>query len=425
MSSSVYTLNNLRSLRNYGLYVSGNTTDPVFQKGWLQTKPNILIKGNSCYFDYSHAFQVSDLVYLNRTFSNLGVGATFYMQPTQYLDQEKNILVNLGGTCTVGELLNDGKIIISNVLSGLTGTTGYSYFGKENFVEFPQFTFTENKSFTGYFLVNSLPNLSVTSFDDMGVLGNVFGFEEYVAMSSGLCENGERIQILGSTKLKDSQEILYFLNGGTFQNMGNTLTTVSLFLRGDPMIISAPIQSSLTGIFTVTNANTNNLVNCFENQSLNQYILRREKLSTDYIANYFNCESCSDLIYGSQNTMQFSEIGYNFNNLLFLYIIDGSTAALSTSLTGSFVVNSTGSITVASSPTRIIKIDLSHPTLVDYDLTIYTNANKTTILDSYDFSKYGRLGYNNSYGIIRNYTPNTTLYCTLQGPSTIFFTLLV
>lgn len=425
MSSSVYTLNNLRSLRNYGLYVSGNTTDPVFQNGWLQSKPNILIKGNSCYFDYSHSFQISDLVYLNRTFSNLGVGATFYMQPTQYFDEEKNILVNLGGTCTIGELLNDGKIIIANVLSGLTGTTGYSYFGKENFVDLPQFNFTENKSFTGYFLVNSLPNLSVTDFEKMGILGNIFGFEEYISMSSGICENGERIQVLGSTKLKDSQEILYFLNGGTFQNMGNTLTTVNLFLRGDPMTISAPLQSSVTGIFTITDSNTNSLINCFENQSLNQYILRREKLSSSYIANYFNCENCADLVYGSQNTMQFSEIGYNFNNLLFLYIIDGSTASLTTSLTGSFVVNSAGSLRVSSSPTRIIKIDLSHPTLVDYDLTIYTNANKTTILDSSDFTKYGRLGYNNSYGIIKNYTPNTTLYCTLQGPSTIFFTLLV
>ena len=425
MSSSVYTLNSLRSFRNYGLYVTGNTTDPVFQKGWLQTKPNILIKGNSCYIDYSHAFHVSDLTYFNRTFKELGAGSTFYMESTSYYDEEKNILVNVGGTCTVSELLNENKIIVGNILNGFCGASAYTYFEKENFVAVPQFKFEQSKSFTGYFLVNSLPRLSTTTFNSMGILGNALGYEEYISISSGICENGERIQVLGSTTLKDEQEILYFLNGGTFQNMGNTLSTVNLYLRGDPMLISAPRESSVTGIYTVTDANTSNLLNCFENQTLNQYILRKEKASSNYIISYFNCESCPEAIYGDQGTMQFSEVGYTFNNLLFLYIVDGATATLTTATTGSFVVNSTGSVRIASSPTRILKIDLSHPTLIDYDLTIYTNATKTTVLDATNFSKYGRLGYNNSYAIIKNYQPNTTLYCTLQGPSTIFFTLLV
>jgi hypothetical protein len=425
MSTSEYTLNSLRSLRNYGLYVIGNTLDPVFDRGWIQTKPNILIKGGSCYIDYSHAFNVSDLIYLNQTFSELGSGTTFYMQPSEYYDQEKNILLNLGGTCTVNQFLNDDKIIVANILSGFTGASGYVYFTKENFVGLPQFTFQQTKSFTGYFLVNSLPKLSKTTIQSMGVLGNALGYEEYISLSSGVCENSERIQVQGTVTLKDFQEVLYFTSGGTSQDMGNTLTNVSLYLRGDPSIISAPRESSVTGIYTVVDSNSNGLLNCYENQSLNQFILRKEKLASNFIANYFNCKNCPDLVYGSQNTMEFGEVGFNFNNLLLLYIVDGATATLTNSLTASFVVNSTGSIRVASSPTKILKIDLSHPSLIDYDLAIYTNANKTTVLDATNFSKYGRLGYNNSYAIIKNYQPNTTLYCTLQGPSTIFFTLLV
>lgn len=426
MALSKFTLNNVRSLTNYGLYVSGNTTDPIFEKGWLQTKPNILIKGNSCYIDYCHAFNVSDLVYLNQTFSKLGVGATFYLKPSEYYDAEKNVLKNLGGTMSVDALLNDNRLIVANIISGMTGEQEYNYFVKENFNSTPQYKFQNSASFTGYYLINSLPELSKATFKSMGILGSNFGYEEYVALSSGICQNSERIPVFGSAELKDTQEILYFLSGGTFQNMSNTLTSVDLFLRGDPESLKAPIKSTVTGIYTVSSISNNTLLYCFENQTLNQANLRRESLdSTAAFGDFMNCESCKDLVYGSANTMTFADVGDAFGVLIFLYITDAATVSALPSPSGSFLVGSSTAIRVPITNTKTIKIDLSHPSLIDYDLDIYTDPSRETILGGINFMKYGVIGYNNSYGIVKNYVANTTLYCTLQGISTINFTIEV
>lgn len=426
MSLSKFTLNNVRSLSNYGLYVTGNTIDPIFKNGWLQTKPNILIKGNSCYIDYSHTFNVSDLVYLNQTFKKLGPGATFYLNTSQYYDSEKEILKNLGGTLAVGEILNDNRIIVANILTGITADSNYTYFSKDNFTTTPQYTFQQTASFTGYYLINSLPNLSKSSFESMGILGDIFDYEEYIALTAGVCENSERIPVLGASTFKDSQEILYFLNGGTFQNMGNTLCGVDLYLRGDPELIKSPVKSSVTGIYTVSSVNNGALMYCFENQSLNQANLRKENLdSTSSFGDFINCESCKDLIYGSATTMTFADVGDIFSTLIFLYITDASTVSALPATSGSFLVGSTSAIRVPITNTRTIKIDLSHPSLIDYDLTIYQDPSRKTVLGGANFMKYGVIGYNNSYGIVKNYVANTTLYCTLQGLSTINFTIQV
>lgn len=426
MSFSKFTLNNIRSLTNYGLYVSGNTTDPIFSKGWLKTSPNILVKGSSCYIDYSHAFDASDIIYFNQTFKKLGVGATFYMAPSEYYDAEKNILKNLGGTFSVSRLINGNRIIVANIVSGLCGATAYDYFSKENFNSTPQYTFQNTASFTGYYLINSMPSLSSITFHSMGILGSALGYEEYISMSSGICQNSERIEILGSSQFKDGQEILYFLNGGTYQDMGNTKCSVDLYLRGNPELIKAPRSTSVTGIYVVSSLLNNTISYCFENQTLNQATLRKESLEpSTYTAQFLNCESCMDLVYGDANTILFEKIGDLFDSLLFLYVIDGANVNLSTALVGSFVANSTTVVRVPLSSNKTIKIDLSHPTLIDYDLTIYTDPARKTVLNPGIFRKYGVIGYNNSYGMIRSYPTNTSLYCTLQGPSTIYFTLQV
>lgn len=426
MSFSKFTLNNLRSLVNYGLYVSGNTLDPIFSKGWLKTSPNILINGSSCYIDYSHAFNASDLIYFEQTFKKLGAGATFHMSTSEYYDAEKNVLQNLGGTFSISNIINGNKIIVANIITGITGASGYNYYSKENFNSTPQYTFQNPASFTGYFLVNSMPKLSSITFNSMGILGSALGYEEYISMSAGICENSERIQVFGTSELKDGQEILYFLSGGTFQNMQNNKCTVDMYLRGNPELIKAPRSTSVTGIYVVSSLLNNTISYCFENQTLNQATLRKESLEpSTYTAQFLNCESCMDLVYGDANTILFEEIGDLFDSLLFLYVIDGANVNLSTALVGSFVANSTTVVRVPLSSNKTVKIDLSHPTLIDYDLTIYTDPARKTVLNTGIFKKYGVIGYNNSYGMIRSYPTNTSLYCTLQGPSTIYFTLLV
>jgi hypothetical protein len=422
MSATKFTLNKLRSVINYGLYVSGNTTDPIFSKGWIKTRPNILIKGSSCYIDYSHAFNTSDLMYFNQTFKKLGVGATFYMTPSEYYDAEKNILKNLGGTFSVNKIFYGTNIIVADIISGISGSDSYDYFTKENFNTTPQFIFQNAASFTGYYLINSLPNLALSTFKSSGVLGNAFDQEEYLSLSAGICENGERIQILGCSEFKDGQEILYFLNGGTFQDMGLTKCNVDFYLRGNPESLKAPITTSVTGIYVISDLINNSMRYCFENQSLNQATLRTENLNRLlYSGQFWNCKSCMDLVYGEASPQSFAVVGDLFDSLISLSIVDGATANVSSALTGSFVVNSTTIIRIPTLTNKTLKIDLSHPTLIDYDLTIYTDSNRKTLISSSSFQKYGVIGYNNSFGIIKNILTSNTLYCVLQGPSTIFF----
>jgi hypothetical protein len=66
--SSPFTLNTVRSYKNYGLIIQGNTYDPIWSKGWLLSSPNISIQGTTCYIDYSQSFDTSDRIYLKRTF---------------------------------------------------------------------------------------------------------------------------------------------------------------------------------------------------------------------------------------------------------------------------------------------------------------------------------------------------------------------
>ena len=70
------TLNLVRSYKNYGISVYGNTYDPIFAKGWLNSSPNVLIQGNTCYLDYSHTYNTSDRTFLKKTFGVVPTGTT-------------------------------------------------------------------------------------------------------------------------------------------------------------------------------------------------------------------------------------------------------------------------------------------------------------------------------------------------------------
>ena len=114
------TLNNVRNYKNYGISVYGNTYDPVFTKGWLNSRPNISISGTTCYFDYSNIFDTSDRTFLKKTFGVIPAGTTFYVSDIQYYDENANYRTVVGGTCLFNSTFNDGKVIIGNVVSGFT-----------------------------------------------------------------------------------------------------------------------------------------------------------------------------------------------------------------------------------------------------------------------------------------------------------------
>ena len=422
-TESAYTLNKVRTLKNYGLYITGLTVDPIFKYGILNAKPNILIQGSTCTIDYSHVYDNSDAVYLRKTFNGFsGGGETFTISPSQYFDEYNNITTTLSGTCRISSVINAGRIIVAKIISGMTAEIDYNYYGKDNFVDIPQYSFTSTGGTIGYFLVNSLPNLSVTTFNSMGILGSIYGFEEYIDISGGTGNNAERILVNGTTTLKDSREVLYFAAGGTFQNFSNTVTTVDLYLRGKPSLLTAPYNSNVTGIFTILNASDSDLAFCFENQTINQSELRRMSLPPVYNSNFVDCKSCYDLIYGTEIGTDIYIISPAFTNLLYLTVTSPISATLAsannlnvttTTITQSVILNrSTGN--------NIFKIDLSHPSLIGYDLAFYSDAGYNVPLGTI-YNRYGIPGYNGAYAMINPTPISTTIYGVLTGQSTIYF----
>jgi|688.fasta_scaffold206308_2 hypothetical protein len=423
---SPYTLNSVRTMTNYGLEVRGNTVDPIFTKGFLNTKPNVMITGSTCVIDYSNAFDVSDRLYLNKTFGSLTAGNTFTFNSAEYYDEANELLTNLYGTCIFSSSLNNNAIIISTISSGLTASTTYNYYSKDNFTEVPQYTFNQTGATIGCFLINNLPNLSQTTFKSMGVIGSAFGFEEYIEIIGGSTTNSDRIPIYGTATLIDSQEILYFASGGTSQNLFNTATQLNLYLRGMPTLMVAPYNSNITGIFTVSGITNGNLISCYENQSLNEAILRKAKLSSEYFGSYINCKSCLDYVYGENIGTPYYIALPAFDNLMYLQIDDSTTPTVSTitALYGQFTTVSTLAINTAASINTTLKIDLSHPTLAGYELEFFSDAARTMPLGSF-FEVYGDLGYNGAFGMVINYQTPSTLYGVLSGPNTLYFTVNV
>lgn len=422
-AESAYTLNKVRTLKNYGLYITGSTVDPIYTKGIINSKPNILINGSTCTIDYSHVYDVSDSLYLKRTFGGFsGAGETFSIAASQYFDEYNNVSTTLSGTCKLSTTINDNHIIIATIVSGLTTSSNYNYYGKDNFVDTPQYTFTSTGGTIGYFLVNSLPNLSKITFKDMGILGSANGFEEYIEISGGTSNNAERILLSGTTKLKDSTELLYFASGGTFQDFSTTNTSVDLYLRGYPSLMTSPQQSNVTGIYTISDALTKDLINCYENQTLNQSQLRNSKIAIGYLSSFVNCKSCYDLIYGSSISTPFSIISPAFNNLIYITISSPVSTTNIAALNINVTTSASSIILTPSSGNTTLKIDLSHPSILGYSLQTYSDSAREIPLGA-AYKSYGVAGYNGAYAIIDSYSTSTPIYCVLSGLSTIYFSI--
>jgi hypothetical protein len=304
----------------------------------------------------------------------------------------------------------------------LTATSDYNYYGKDNFVDTPQYTFTSTGGTIGYFLVNSLPNLSKITFNSMGILGSAYGFEEYIEISGGTLNNAERILVSGTTQLKDSTELLYFASGGTFQDFSSTNTSVDLYMRGYPSLITYPQQSNVTGIYTISDALTKDLINCYENQTLNQSQLRTSKIAVGYLSSFVNCKSCYDLIYGSGISTPFSIISPSFNNLIYI-TISSPTSTTNIAALNINVTTSASLVTLTQpSGNTTLKIDLSHPSILGYSLETYSDAAREIPLGS-AYKSYGVPGYNGAYAIIDSYITSTSIYCVMSGLSTIYFSI--
>jgi len=427
--STPSTLNNVRNYKNFGLVVYGNTADPILTKGWISSNPNILVQGTTCYLDYSHVYNTSDLVFLKKTFGRFSSGTTFSIPSSQYYDQEKSITTTLGGTLNYRYNLNNGKIVVSSINSGFTFSSSYNFYSKDNFVDTPQYVFS-NTGFTGNFVLNTFPNKN-SSFEEMGFLGNQFNFEEYIDFSGATSTNYGRLKIDGFAKLKDGQEILYTVSGTTFQNLTDSQVQLKSYIRGVSDVTEIQEPENITGIYRIQDASSK-IVNCFEKQNYYQVYLRNQSLGSTYNGYWINCDTCPDDVYSEGLVTEGSQTNLVFDNSVYLFINKiVNTVVNSTVASSAYAVYTqrlySGSAQVAArlsfSISQALKIDLSHASLQGWKFDIFMDPQYTIPLSS-NLVVSGQPGYNQAFVLVQS-KPNTprTLYCLFQGPQTLTFVI--
>lgn len=427
------TLNLVRTYKNYGFSINGSTTDPIFSKGWINSSPNISIQGTTCYLDYSHVYNISDRTFLKRTFGTIPSGTTFSISSVSYFDDKTNLRTTLLGDCLYQSSTNDSKIIVASILSGLTTNSSYNFYSKDNFVTPPQYGFSYTGGTNCNYILNSFPNVNQTNFNKMGFLGNRFNFEEYVEVIGGTGINFGKLKIDSVTTFKDNQEALYLTGTAQNQNLISTATEIKMYVRGASDVDEIQKPKNVLGIYRIHDE-TNNLINCFENQNEYQTFLRKQALGSTYAGYWSQCDTCPEMAYGEDFIGDDYTSNLLFDNQIYLYIrTDTSSSFPDFVPIYSYLAltqrNYSGDPQNASNISFIItnalKIDLSHASLQNWTFDIFTDPSYTQpFLKS--FIRSGVPGYNNAFVLIqKNEKTPSRLYARLNGPVFIPITIQI
>lgn len=423
-----FALNAVKSFINYGIEISGSTTDPALTKGFFLSNPNISIVGNSCYIDYSNTSNISDLTYLQRLFNSAPTGTTYALTYGDYYDEYKNVRADISGVFSKLNFTNNNKLIIGSIVSGFTYTTNYSYYDKNYFINPPQYSTNYSGSTGINFITNNITSNPSKSFINSGVIGSSFGQEEYIQLS-GTTLNSGKLRINSAIQLKDNKELLYINNTLTSENLGATATTSTFYIRGNanPDILNK--SRKLLGCYTVYD-NNGNQISCFENQNQLQGFLRAQNTSAGYSAYWVPCLDCSRLTDTAINAAS-ADKTLLFDANIFFYISEQPLATLNDSLdviityVYSLFSNAAGNanLQVTSAITFTIdngfKIDLSHPSLKGFDVIAYIDSDYAIPMTQYIY-KLGVVGYDQASLIYQKTTVSPKIiYLQFVGPTTI------
>lgn len=424
-----YVLNAVKTFSNYGLSLIGSTSDPSFTKGFFSSRPNISVFGQSCFIDYSNTTDISDLTYVKKLFSSSPSGTTYYLSETTYFDEEKNVRFMVSGTFTKNVVLNNDKLIIGTIISGFTTSANYSYFDRTYFTSAPQYetSYTGGPTSSNYIL-NNITSNPEKSFVNAGVIGSCFGKEEYVQINESSLNTG-KLKINSVMRMKDNKEILYLDNNLTNENLGATLATSVFYLRGnaDPIILNRSRKD--IGCYIIFDSNGNQ-ISCFENQNRLQAFLRSQQEPTTYTSYWVPCLDCDALTDNAMNAAS-ADKSLIFDASVFVYIVQQPIGILANSsnygisyvyslysnIGGNNALQSTTEMTFGINDG--FKLDLSHPTLKNFEVNIYIDENKSIPMTQ-NIYKIGSPGYDQA-SLIYQKTPTSpkVLYLTFVGPTTI------
>lgn len=430
-----YTLNAVKSLQNYGIFLRGGTTDPAFTQGFLYSSPNVSIVGSSCFIDYSNTTNLSDQTYIKKVFGTSPAGTTYSLSSGDYYDEFKNVRTDISGVFSKITTLNDNKLIVGEIVSGFTYTTNYSYYSRFNFISPPQYTtaYTGGSTASNY-IVNSITSNPEKSFLNAGPIGSCFGKEEYVQISSSSLNTG-KLKINSVMKLKDNREVLYTDTVLTTENLGSTASTCTFYLRGnaEPNILN--VSRKTLGCY-VTFDEDGNQVSCYENQNRLQAYLRTQSEPDDYVSYWVPCLDCSRLTDTGLNAAT-SDRSLIFDSTIFFFVTEQPVATINNAseyvitYTYTLYSNAAGNDSIAATYDVTFdindgfKIDLSHPSLKNFTVNAYSDSTKNVLMTQ-NIYKIGNPGYDQSSLIYqKSATSPKLIYLEFTGPTVFNVTVTV
>ena len=415
-----YFLNPSQLIQNYGFEINGSTYDPIFTKSYVNSSPNVSILGTTCFIDYTNCFSTSDRSTLIKLFKSTPAGTTFALSNGDYFDEYVNVRKDISGVFSFSSLTGNDRLIIGSIVSGFTYDSTYSYYTANNFLNPPQYTTTYKGGTTSNWIVNNLNDGKFKSVANKGILGSIFNKQEYVEISGSSLNTG-KLLVNGSVQLKDKKELIYTGITLTNENLSTTNTTITQFLRGtvNPEILSKSTKT--TGCYVVYTS-TGNQVDCFENQNELQAFLRSQYQGSTYSTEWVVCSSCSNLSNSGVNASR-SDKSQLFDALVYAQITETTdtsgnpSAALYVNYPTSYILRQSSSIGV--SIINGFKIDLSHPSLQGYTVTVYSENTKTNIITN-NLYYTGTPGYDQSSLIyVKEPTSPRNLFIEFKGTVTL------
>jgi len=394
MSNTNTFLTLVKSTNAYVSEFVGNSADPCFTKGLLESSPTIYKNGNSFFIDYSASSNSSDLKFTKRFFGSLTIGNTFAVSGGTYYVESTGQQLSFAGTYT---------------LSGITGTfnqyvnaTGVTYstslvdgvYANNNFSG--PLNYTAIKGITAQYFISKVNKTDPYNIEFLGIYGNDYGYEEYLEVV-GSTSNALRYKINSPLKLNNGSEIVYLNNQSTVtnENLYFAPVTVNVYMRGVPDLVTLSQNKNVNGLLKILNSNGTTL-KILNNQNLYQRYCRSIADTTNYydwyashrtsnFENIYNPYSWDGLSL-SINYYSFVKIGTTVSVVTSEVLIDGQPVQTNTNvlIIDGVQTNYSSYISQTRLSNPTLKLDLSDSSLYGASVEPYIDsACSVPLNDSY------------------------------------------
>lgn len=363
----------------------GNTLDPCFTKGLIDTYPNIYKSGTSFYMDFSETANADDLKFLKRFFNGIPVGSTLSISGATYFIEDNGTQYSFSGTYTF-----KGKTGASNQYLNFYGNTYPTslpdgLFESKNFIG--RINFSAITGGTCSYYINKVNKEDPFNLRFFGIYGNDYGYDEFIEVVGSVLNTG-RLKINSFLRLNDKSELIYLNNQNTIvnENLYFNPVTVDYYMRGVPDLISLSANQNVNGLLKKINYD-GQTIEIFENQNLRQKYSRElqdKQNQYDWYA-YFPSTNYKNLYNPySYNSMSFT---INYLSLLqittvLIYNSENLVESTYTQTLGLIVDGvETNSVTYGGGVSRTnisaprIKIDLSDASLYSSIIEPYKDSN--------------------------------------------------